>query len=66
MVLVQPLNTGSRHVVIKNKELCRRVNIYTMQDEHPEIVIGDPLAPRSLLSVGRNTPTGAPAFSSVW
>ena len=44
----------------------RRPKNDTMQDEHPEIVIGDPLAPRSLLSVGRNTPTGAPALSSVW
>ena len=39
---------------------------YTMQDEHPKISIGEPLAPRSLLSVGRNTPTGAPALSIVW
>ena len=50
----------------KTGNSVRRPKNDTMQDEHPEIVIGDPLAPRSFLSVGHNTPTGAPAFSSVW
>ena len=36
-----------------------------MQEEHPEMSICDPLAPRSLLAVGRKTPTGAPASLNV-
>ena len=37
----------------------------TTQDEQPDMSICEPLAPRSLLTVGCKSPTGAPASLNV-
>ena len=37
----------------------------TTQDEHPEMLICEPFAPRNFLTVGRRSPTGAPATTRV-
>ena len=36
-----------------------------MQEEHPEMSICEPLAPRGFMVVGHRTPTGAPASLNV-